>query len=139
MPTENKTKPTTASVKAVLAAIPDAQMRIDCEALSKMMEKATKAPAVMWGPIVGFGSYHYRYASGREGDSLLVGFRPSKGQISVYVASGFDGYDALMTRLGKYKVSKACLYLKRLSDVDPKVLHKLIAATVKVRKAQHVT
>ncbi len=139
MASENKTKPSDDSVKAYLAKIADPQMRADCEALSAMMTKATKAQPVLWsGVIVGFGQYHYRYASGREGDSLLVGYRAQKDKISLYLSSGFEGYDELMARLGKHKAAKACVYIKRLSDVDPKILQKLIDATVREHKKQHV-
>jgi hypothetical protein len=128
---ENKTKATRASVDDHLAAIEDDTRRQDCEALARLMARATKEPPVMWGTsIVGFGSYHYRYESGREGDSCLVGFSSRKGDISVYLLAGFPGREELLARLGRYKMAKACLYLRRLSDVDLQVLELLVAGSV---------
>ncbi len=129
--TENKTRPTGARVEQYLAAIKDDVRRSDCEALVKLMSKVTKQPPAMWGSsIVGFGSFHYKYASGREGDMCLTGFASRKGDISVYlVASGAD-QDKLLKKLGKHKMGKACLYIKRLSDIDMKVLQQLVAGSV---------
>ena len=122
-----KTVPTTGSVPAFLDAIADPAQREDCRALAALMQKATGKEPTMWGPsIVGFGSYHYKYASGREGDAPLVGFSPRKGNISVYVMPGFEGYDGLMKKLGKYKAGKACIYIKKLEDIDVKVLQELV-------------
>ena len=124
---EQKTKPTTQSVEAFLDKTADDKTRPDCDALIKMMKKATRKEPNMWGPsIIGFGSYHYKYASGREGDAPLVGFSPRKGNISVYVMPGFEGYDGLMKKLGKYKAGKACIYIKKLEDIDVKVLQELV-------------
>lgn len=124
---EQKTKPTTQSVEAFLDKTADDKTRPDCDALIKMMKKATRKEPNMWGPsIIGFGSYHYKYASGREGDAPLVGFSPRKGNISVYVTPGFEGYDGLMKKLGKYKAGKACIYIKKLEDIDVKVLQELV-------------
>jgi hypothetical protein len=129
---ELKTKRTEASVDDFIAGIADEQRRKDCRALLAMMKRVTKAPPKMWGAsMVGFGSYHYRYASGREGDWFLAGFSPRRQDLTVYVMAGFEDYPELMARLGKYKTGKSCLYLKRLSDVDAAVLEKLIAASVK--------
>jgi hypothetical protein len=127
---ENKTKATGASVADHLAAIADEGRRQDCEALAKLMARATKQKPVMWGTsIVGFGSYHYKYESGREGDSCLTGFSSRKGDISVYLMADFPGRDELLAKLGRYKMAKACLYLRRLSDVDLKVLELLVAGS----------
>lgn len=135
---ELKTKKTDASVDDFLAGIDDEQRRKDSEAVLAMMKKITKAPPKMWGTsIVGFGSYHYRYASGQEGDWPLVGFSPRKQNLTVYIMAGFDDYPELMAQLGKYKTGKSCLYLKRLSDIDTKVLEKLIAASVKDMKERY--
>jgi hypothetical protein len=132
---ELKTKKTEASVDDFIAGIADEQRRADCRTLLAMMKRVTKAPPKMWGAsMVGFGSYHYRYASGREGDWFLSGFSPRKQDLTVYVMAGFEDYPELMARLGKYKTGKSCLYLKRLSDVDAAVLEKLIAASVKDMK-----
>ncbi len=135
---ELKTQPTRASVAAFLAAVGDEERRKDCRTLVRLMKEATGAPAKMWGPsIVGFGSYHYVYDSGREGDWLLVGFSPRKQDLTLYIMAGFDRYDELMAKLGRYKTGKSCLYLKRLADVDLKVLKALIAASVRHMKKRY--
>ena len=101
-----------------------------------VMKAAVGTPPKMWGPsIVGFGHYHYKYASGRENDWFLAGFSPRKHDLTLYLMSGLDRHDALVTRLGKYKTGKSCLYIKRLADVDIAVLKELIAESVKHMKA----
>jgi hypothetical protein len=131
---ENKTKQTTASPEKYFAAIKDEQRRNDCERLSALMRKATKQPPAMWGPsIVGFGSYHYKYDSGREGDMCAVGFSSRKEAVVLYVGSEFSGAASMLTKLGKHKAGKGCLYIKKLDDVDTTVLEKLIAAAYKHR------
>lgn len=128
---ENKTRPTGASVERYLAAIKDDVRRSDCEALVKLMSKVTKEPPAMWGSgIVGFGLFHYKYASGREGDMCLTGFSSRKGDISIYLVASGAGQDKLLKKLGKHKMGKACLYIRRLSDVDMKVLQQLVAGSV---------
>jgi hypothetical protein len=135
---ENKTKPTNASVESYLATIEDEARRKDCEALVKLMTKATKQPPKMWGAsIVGFGSYHYKYESGREGDSCLAGFSSRKSDISVYLVADFPGREELLAKLGKHKLGKGCLYIRRLSDVDPKVLEQLVIDSVAERKRHY--
>lgn len=135
---ENKTQATDASVESYLSAIEDESRRKDCEALAKLMAKATKQKAKMWGTsIVGFGSYHYKYESGREGDSCLTGFASRKGDISIYLMAGFPGREALFAKLGKHKMAKACLYVRKLSDIDLKVLEQLVAGSVAERKRRH--
>lgn len=135
---ENKTKATDASVVAYLAAITDEARRADCEALVTLMSRATGHRPVMWGgSIVGFGSYHYRYESGREGDSCLTGFASRKADISVYLVAGFAGQDELLARLGRHKMAKACLSLRRLSDVDLQVLEQLVAGSVAEVRRRH--
>lgn len=134
---DNKTIPTAANVAAFIAAIPEATRRADAEALLALFERTTGAAAVLWGPsIIGFGSYHYRYDSGREGDSLRVGFSPRKGKHSLYAMGewGDHGVEAaaLLSRLGKHEAAKACLYIKRLSDIDLAALEQLIALKWKV-------
>jgi Domain of unknown function (DU1801) len=132
---ENKTKPTEASVKGYLAGIADEGRRRDCEALAELMAKATKQPAKMWGTsIVGFGSYHYRYESGREGDSCLVGFSSRKGDISLYGLHAAPDAERLLARLGKHKAGKGCVYVKRLADVDLEVLARLVASAAVEKK-----
>ena len=124
---KNKTQPTTASVTAFINAIEDPQRKKDARKVASMMRKATGKRAKMWGPsIVGYGSYHYRYASGREGDFMITGFAPRKNMLSLYIMPGYGRFDALMKNLGKFKTGKACLYIKRLSDVDEDVLQNLI-------------
>lgn len=135
---ENKTKATAASVAAHLAAIPEEERRRDCEALAALMARATKEPPTMWGPsIVGFGSYHYRYESGREGDACAVGFAARKGDLSLYLMGGFPEREALLARLGRHKAGKGCLYIRRLSDVDLQVLERLVTASYTAVKARY--
>jgi hypothetical protein len=125
----NKTTLTEASVEEYIANIADEGRRADCVALAKLMSAVTRKPPKMWGPaIVGFGQYHYQYDSGREGDMCLAGFSSRKADLTVYVFT--EGQEALLARLGKHRRSKACLYLKRLADVDQAVLKKVIAASV---------
>jgi hypothetical protein len=129
---EVKTKPTQASVKEFLNQIPDKQRREDCFAIAKMMEEITSAKPKMWGPsIVGFGSYHFKYDSGREGDWLMTGFSPRKNDLTLYIMMGFEKHRELMEQLGKHKTAKSCLYIKRLSDIHQPTLKKLIKASVK--------
>ena len=128
---EAKTKPTTQRVSAYLDAIADPERRADCAALSALLADVTGHPPVMWGTaIVGFGTYHYKYASGREGDSCLTGFSSRKADISIYTQVGFEGRDDLLATLGKHKASGSCLHVKRLADIDQHVLRKIIKATV---------
>jgi len=135
---ENKTKPTGASVGAYLAAIPNESRRKDCEALAKLMSRATKEKPKMWGPsIVGFGSYHYKYDSGREGDSCLTGFSSRKGDIAVYVVKSFPGREKLLSKLGKHKTGGGCLYIRTLADVDLEVLEQVVAGAAAERKRAH--
>jgi len=123
---EIKTKPTEVSVDGFLDAVPHSGRRADGKAVRAMMERATGEPAVMWGgSIVGFGTYHYRYASGHEGDMCRLGFSPRSANLVLYVG-GFPEYEALLAKLGKHKSSKACLYLGRLADVDPAVLEEIV-------------
>ncbi len=129
---ELKTKPTEASVKEFLNQIADKERREDCFAVAKIMEEITGEKPKMWGPsIVGFGNYHYKYASGREGDWPLTGFSPRKKDLTLYIMMGFEKHPELMEQLGKHSVSKSCLYIKRLSDIHLPALKKLIKASVK--------
>ena len=132
---ELKTKLTDASVDEFLNQIEDEQKRKDCFEILKMMKQATKAEPKMWGTsIVGFGDYHYKYASGREGDWMLTAFSPRKQNITLYIMAGFGRYETLLNKLGKHSTGKGCLYIKRLSDVDKKVLKELVVESVKVMK-----
>lgn len=129
---DNKTKATGASVTAFLSAIDDNEKRRDCKRVAAMMRKATGNRAKMWGPsIVGFGRYHYKYASGREGDFMITGFSPRAQSLTLYIMPGFKQFEPLMKKLGKFKTGKSCLYIKRLSDVDESVLEQLINRSVR--------
>jgi len=127
----NKTRPEDTSAEAFIDSIEDPERRADCARIADIMAEATGEPPIMWGTsMVGFGSYHYRYASGREGDFFLTGFAPRKTNLSVYIMAGFADFDSLMQRLGKYKTGKSCLYIKRLADIDEAVLVELVAESV---------
>ncbi len=135
---ELKTKETKSSVEKFLDAVEDKRKRDDAYTILDMMQKATKEPPKMWGPsIIGFGTYHYKYESGHEGDMCMIGFSPRKAALTLYILMGFEGYDELMEKLGKHKTSKACLYIKKLEDVDVKVLKELITLSVKYMKAKY--
>jgi hypothetical protein len=135
--TENKTKATTASVHSYLAKIADAGRRKDCEALAALMAKASKQPAVMWGTsIVGFGVRTYELAGGKQGQICAVGFSSRKGDISIYGVTGQPGAPALLANLGKHSLGKGCLYVRTLSDIDVKVLERLIAGASKAKAAK---
>ena len=128
---ENKTKPTDADVKAFIEAVDHEKKRADAWRMLEIMKDVTGMEPKMWGPsIIGFGSYHYKYESGREGDSLLTGFSPRKAKMSLYITSGFERYDDLMSRLGKFKTGKSCLYVNKLEDINEDVLRELIAVSV---------
>lgn len=137
---ENKTKPTKQSVTAFMNGIEDPDKRRDAKKVSAMMRKATGSRARMWGSaIVGFGEYHYKYDSGREGDFMITGFSPRKQALTLYVVPGFKAFAPLMKKLGKYKTGRSCLYIKRLSDVDEAVLEKLIVGSVKLMRKKYAT
>src|ERR1700752_860972 len=129
---ELKTKPTNQSAKSFINSVEDPQKREDCFAIARLMEEATGFKPKMWGTsIVGFGSYHYKYASGQEGDWPLIGFSPRKQNLPIYIMAGFDQYDELMAKLGKHKTAKSCLYIKKLADLNISTLKKLIKESVK--------
>jgi hypothetical protein len=120
-----KTQPSEASVEDFLATVA-ADRRGDCDTLLALLRRVTGEAPRMWGPsMVGFGSYHYRYASGREGDWFVTGFSPRKKDLTVYLMAGFEGFEELLGRLGRHKVGKSCLYLRSLADVDLTVLEEL--------------
>jgi len=128
---EQKTKKTRKSATAFLNAIEDKRRRADCKAVAKMMRDATGCKAEMWGTaMVGFGSYDYTYASGRSGTWFIAGFAPRKQALTLYIMPGFSQYEKLMSKLGKYKTGKSCLYINSLDDVDTDVLNKLIKLSV---------
>lgn len=137
---ENKTKAANRSVSEFINSIEDKQKRADAKAVSAMMRKVTGARAKMWGSsIVGFGEYHYKYDSGREGDYMIAGFSPRKQALTVYIMAGFGRFESLMKKLGKYKTGKSCLYIKRLSDIDEKVLEQLITSSVQYMRKNYKT
>jgi hypothetical protein len=125
-----KTKPTGESVHAFIASLDDAQKRKDCTTLIKLMKEVTGEPPKMWGSMIGFGHYHYVYESGREGDTFVTGFAPRKQNLTLYIMGGFTRHDDLLEKLGKFKIAKACLYIKKLDDVDSSVLKTLIKRSV---------
>jgi Domain of unknown function (DU1801) len=134
---ENKTKPTKTSVPAFIDAIPDQTRRADAKTLLKLMKTATGETPKMWGPsIIGFGSYHYKYETGREGDMPLAGFSPRKAATVIYITQGFPGADQLLAKLGSHSTGKACLYIKKLADVDQEVLETLVVKSVAAAKAK---
>jgi hypothetical protein len=138
---ENKTKPTKASVTAFLNKIKDRQVRDDCFVILEMMQKITKLEPVMWGSaIVGFGTYHYIYESGREGDMILIGFSPRKQNISLYLMGGLKIVEDELPKLGKHKVGGGCLYIKSLVDVNAAVLKRICTKAFKealLKKGEH--
>ena len=137
---ENKTKPTALSVAAFLAALDDETKRADAKTLVKMMQVATGEKPKMWGPsIIGFGTYHYVYESGREGDMPIAGFSPRKAATVLYSLIGYPGADALLAKLGKHTTGKGCLYIKKLADVDLKVLDALLTNSVAAKRAKQST
>jgi hypothetical protein len=126
-----KTLPTKASVTAFLNGVADANQKSDAQVLVKLMRAATGEAPVMWGPsIVGFGTYHYRYESGREGSMCRIGFSPRKGSTVIYMINGFAEETELIAKLGKVKTGKSCLYIKRLADVDMPTLEQLISGSI---------
>jgi hypothetical protein len=130
---EPKTRPTDAAVEAFIGAIADAERQADCRAIAALMSEVTGAEPRMWGEsIVGFGRYHYRYASGREGDSMLAGFSPRKPNITLYLFYGVEQHADLLPLLGNPKLGKGCVYLRRLDGVDPGALRELIRRSVEL-------
>ena len=128
---EPKTRPTRASVAAYIKRLPDERTRADCLTLVSLMERVTGEKAVMWGPsIIGFGTYRLAYADGSEADWPIAGFSPRKQDLTIYLMGVFDRRADLMRKLGKHRTGKVCLYIKRLADVDMKVLKELVAASV---------
>jgi hypothetical protein len=134
---ENKTKPTKLSVAAFIDTLTDQTKRADAKALVKLMQSATGEKPKMWGPsIIGFGSYHYKYDSGREGDMPLAGFSPRKAATVFYITTGFSESEALLGKLGKYTSGKSCLYVKKLADVDQKVLEALVVKSAAAKRTR---
>lgn len=133
-----KTKPTKQTVAAFLKTVTDAQKREDAGTVIEIMRAATKADPVMWGTsIIGFGSYRYKYATGREGDWPIIGLSPRKQNLTIYIMQGFAERDGLMAKLGKHATGSSCLYIKRLSDIDLPTLKKLITLSVASMKKKY--
>ena len=127
--TKNKTQATNASVPEFLNAVESDRRRLDAMRLDQIFREETGFQPVMWGPgIVGYGRYHYVYASGREGDFLATGFSPHKTSLSIYIMPGYADFADIMARLGKHKTGRSCLYINKLADVDEVVLRELIRA-----------
>jgi hypothetical protein len=134
---DNKTKPTKLSVAAFINAITDETKRAEAKALVKLMQSATGEKPKMWGPsIIGFGSYHFKYESGREGEMPLTGFSPRKAATVLYGVTGFSEAEALLAKLGKHTTGKGCLYVKKLADVDAKVMEALVVKSVAAKRAR---
>jgi len=136
--TELKTKPTNKSVEDFLKKVDHPTKREDSFKILELMKDITQEEPVMWGDsIVGFGSYHYKYASDREGDWPLVGFSPRKQNLTLYIMAGFEKYEKLLEKLGKFKTGKSCLYINKLQDVDTQILKELILESVEHMKKEY--
>ncbi len=131
---ENKTKPSRASVQGYIAKIKDPGRRMDCERLVRMMRKVTGERPVMWATMIGFGKVHYRYPSGHEGDCFMVGLAARKPDLVLYVLDGSERQSKMLGKLGRHKRGKSCLYIRRLADVDVKVVERLVADSVRRMK-----
>lgn len=135
-----KTTPNDESVQAFLESVENETKRENSITVLELMEEITGEKAKMWGTsIVGFGSYHYKYESGREGDSFLAGFSPRKQNLTLYIMSGFSEYDTLLGKLGKHKLGKSCLYIKKLADIDMDILKELVKQSVEYMKNTYET
>ncbi|SMO54691.1 DUF1801 domain-containing protein [Gracilimonas mengyeensis] len=133
-----KTQPTDQLVEDYLGSIKDELRAKDCRSIHQIMQEVSGAPGTMWGAnIVGYGSYHYKYESGREGDWMLVGFSNRKRYISLYIMSGFDAFDSLLGQLGKHKTGKSCLYINKLKDIEESVLREMIASSIEKIKQRY--
>jgi len=131
--TELKTKPSKAHVERLINVVENELVQNDCRTLVKIMSEITGEIPKLWGTsIIGFGKYHYVYESGREGDWFVMGFSPRKQNLTLYIMSGFKEYDALLSKLGKYKLGKSCLYIKKLQDIDIEVLKKILRHSMRV-------
>lgn len=135
---DNKTKPTEVPVSSFISAVEPEQKRKDAEKLLALFEQLTGKPAKMWGPsIIGFDEYHYKYDSGREGDFLATGFSPRKTALTLYIMAGFSNYESQLKKLGKFKMGKSCLYVKKLDDIDMNVLSEMIVDSVNYIKNRY--
>jgi hypothetical protein len=137
---ENKTKPTKLSVAAFIEALTDRTRRADAKALVTLMQSATAEKPKMWGPsIIGFGSYHYKHDSGREGDMPLIGFSPRRTATVLYNVGGFSGSEALRSKLGKHATGKGCLYIKKLAEIDQQVLETLVLKSIGAMRVRYAS
>ena len=135
---ELKTKPNDGSVREFLDRVEDPARRKDCQDVLEMMRRVTGSEPKLWGTgMIGFGQYHYKYASGTEGDWPLAGFASRKDSLTLYIMAGVERFPALLEKLGKHKIGKGCLYLKRLSDVDRDVLERLVRSSVEHLREQY--
>ncbi len=135
MPKKNITQETKSDPEVFLNNITDESIRKDCLSILQLMKDVTKKEPKMWGDsIIGFGNYHYKYESGREGDWFLTGFSPRKANLTIYIMAGFASYGELMKKLGKYKTGVSCLYVNKLSDIDLKVLKQLLKESIEWMK-----
>jgi len=135
---ENKTQVTEASVTDFLESVADEKKKADSYKVLEMMKRLSGEEPKMWGPsLIGFGTYHYKYESGREGDFFRVGFSPRKQALTVYVMPGFERFPQLMDQLGKYKTGKSCLYIKKLEDVEAPILEKLLVKSLEYMKEKY--
>lgn len=137
---ENKTKITDVDPEDFIAGVEHPTRRADAEVLLELMGKASGCPARMWGPtIVGFGRYEYRYDTGREGEFLMTGFSPRKSNLSIYILPGYDDLSEPLSRLGKHKIGKSCLYVNKLADIDLEVLTEIVSDSVAKLRDSHTT
>lgn len=135
---ELKTKKNDDSVVLFLDQVENVKKRLDCYAILNLMKSVTGYEAKMWGDsIVGFGSYHYKYATGHEGDMCLTGFSPRKHNLTIYILPGFERYETLMAKLGKYKTGKSCLYIKSIDDIDTTILRDLVKESVQYMQSYY--
>ncbi len=135
---ENKTKPINLKAQDYLENIDNDLRKADCLALNTLMKEITGKQPVMWGTsIVGYGSYHFKYESGREGDMPLIGFSNRKQNITIYIMAGFSRYEELLDKIGKFKIGKSCFYIKQLSDIDVEVLKEMIISSIEVIKNKY--
>lgn len=136
--TKNKTQPNDGDVVAFIQSIDNKRRRMDAETLLPFFTRITDRPATLWGDrIIGFGSYHYKYATGREGDWCLTGFSPGKAHLSLYIMDGFSSYQGLLDKLGKHKHSKSCLYINKLDDIDLIILEELITQSINTMRERY--
>ena len=136
----NKTQPGEIDPHEFVASVEHPVRRADAEILLTMMERVTGNPPVMWGPsIIGFGRYHYRYDSGREGDFMLTGFSPRKANLVVYILPGYDDISEQLDRLGRHRIGKSCLYINKLADIDLDVLEEIVSDSVAKMRSSYET